>query len=246
MYKVWEIIYPVGIYFVVSNIAMVILNMLWTQTDRNYLVQHMIATIVSFPFVYSFYEKSVKERQTTDWSSIAGMAIMAGAAGIVLNNIIAITPLIEQSTAFQEVNNAFYGSSLLVEIVATCVLTPILEETLYRGVVYQKLRDWVGVKRAVVISAVIFGAMHFNMVQFIYSTILGILLAIFMERVGIKGAVIAHMVINLISVLRSETGFLDFMEQSKEMYAIGTIGAVVIMIGCIIFITHNRNRTNEL
>ena len=55
--RIWEVIYPIGIYFVVTNVVMFVLNLIHTMTNENYMIYQIIATIIAFPFVYAFYRK---------------------------------------------------------------------------------------------------------------------------------------------------------------------------------------------
>lgn len=154
------------------------------------------------------------------------LAFVAGAAlGIGVNNVIAMTPLIRMSAGFSEANEAFFAGGLVFELLGSGLLIPIAEELLYRGVVYNRLRLLVGAPAAIILSAVIFGVMHFNLVQFLYAGILGIFLALLVEWTGfVHTAVLAHMAANLVAILRQETGWLSF---SYEPDAAG-IGATVL------------------
>jgi uncharacterized protein len=64
------------------------------------------------------------------------------------------------------------------------VLTPLAEELLFRGVLYQALRRSMPVGSAAVLSALIFAAMHLSVVLFVPLTLMGIVLAIVFERSG--------------------------------------------------------------
>lgn len=236
--KLWEVIYPIGIYFVVSNIAMVMLGFVWGEVDGNtYLIWQLIANVVSLPFLFSFYQRKPKDADTkvSDGAEVGrkigavlGLAIAVAMAGIVVNNLIGLTPLAEQSKTFQEVNESFYGGTLIVEVIVLCVATPLLEEFLYRGIVYTKLREWVGMRRGIVISAFLFGIMHFNLVQFLYAFTVGLLLAAVMERGGLQYAFAAHGLTNLLSILRSEVPVLHQFLNTTGMCVAEILMAVVI------------------
>jgi uncharacterized protein len=71
-----------------------------------------------------------------------------------------------------------------VLIVTNMLLTPIAEELLFRGVLYQALRRTMPVGSAVLLSAVIFAAMHLSLVFFIPFTVMGVVLAVVYERSG--------------------------------------------------------------
>ena len=86
---------------------------------------------------------------------------------------------------------------------------------MYRGIVYGRLRRWLGAVPAMLLSALIFGLIHMNLAQFIYASLFGLILAFFVDRTGsILGAFAAHMAANLTSVLRVETGAFAFMDQN--------------------------------
>ena len=55
--RIWEVIYPIGIYFVVTNVVMFVLNLMHTMTNENYMIYQIIATVIAFPFIYAFYRK---------------------------------------------------------------------------------------------------------------------------------------------------------------------------------------------
>lgn len=57
--RIWEVIYPIGIYFVVTNVVMFVLNIIHAMTNENYMIYQIIATVIAFPFIYAFYRKEV-------------------------------------------------------------------------------------------------------------------------------------------------------------------------------------------
>lgn len=79
------------------------------------------------------------------------------------------------------------------------------------GILFGRLKDMLSKPFAVGISALIFAAVHVNIVQFIYALILGVVLALLMDRAGnVYASMIGHMTANFIAVVRTETHWLDF------------------------------------
>ncbi len=118
-------------------------------------------------------------------------------------------------TGYERVAQNFYQQELLIEIAALCVLGPLAEEIVYRGFVYQRLREKGSETLAAVCSALLFGVMHFNLVQCAYAFVLGILLAHIVNRTGsLLTAAAAHMAANLVSVLWTETDWLELLNQA--------------------------------
>lgn len=148
----------------------------------------------------------------TKWLTDAVLAA-AGAAtlGIAVNNIIAMTPLVQMSEGFQEANQSFLRERLCLNCSVPRFVIPIAEELLFRGVVYKRLKLYFGVTPALIGSALIFGIMHVNLVQFLYAAVIGLLLAFVLEKTGkLSMAVFGHIAANLVAVLRTETGWLEF------------------------------------
>lgn len=69
-------------------------------------------------------------------------------------------------------------------IVTGVILTPLAEELMFRGVLYQALRRRMPASAAALVSAMVFAGMHFTLLLFIPLTVLGILLAWLYERSG--------------------------------------------------------------
>lgn len=237
-YRIWQIIYPVGIYYVVSSLTYFALEMLLGTDNQSYMMRQLICAAATIPFIMTYYMQDKKlenhvygERKLTlDGKLVRDIFLVIGSAmtlGIAVNNIIAMTPLVEKSTGFTEANEAFFAGQVIYELLGSCLLIPIVEELLYRGVVYKRLRLLVGVTPAIVLSALLFGLMHVNLVQFLYAGILGLLLAFMLERTGrLYAPILGHIAANLAAVIRQETGWLNF---SYEPTVAG-IGFTVLML----------------
>lgn len=221
-YKIWQVIYPIAIYYVVSSFAYFILGMLLGSEQETYMFRQMLCGAVTIPFILSFYKQDKKfeevvygaKKCTFDVYAIWNIfliVMVSAMCGIAVNNLIAMTPLMDVSTGFQEANNSFFAGGVICELLGSCLVIPLAEELLYRGVVYKRLRNLFGVSAGIVLSALIFGLVHANLVQFLYAGILGLLLAYLFEVTGkLYVAVLGHMAANLAAVVRQETGWLDF------------------------------------
>lgn len=237
-YKIWQIVYPIGIYYVVSSLVYFALEMLLGNRAESYMMRQMICASVTIPFVMLFYRQDLaveetvygKKRFCMDWRqgrNIMFSLVSAAAFGIAVNNIIAMTPLVQASVGFKQANEAFFGGRIIYELFGSCFIIPIAEELLFRGVVYKRLRLLLGVAPAIVLSALVFGILHANLVQFLYAGVLGLLLAFLVEKTGyLYTAILGHIAANIAAVLRAETGWLDF---SYETTANG-IGFTLLML----------------
>lgn len=80
-------------------------------------------------------------------------------------------------------------------------LPGFIEETLYRGIVYQAFRRR-SILTGIVVSALSFGLMHMNFNQILYAIYLGVVFALLVEATGSLGSsMILHMVFNGMNTL---------------------------------------------
>lgn len=143
---------------------------------------------------------------------MAGITAVAMALlGFAVNNLIAMTGLTGVSAGFERANTAFFGGMVLYELLGSCLLIPVAEELIFRGVVFKRLKLYIGAVPAIVFSALIFGIMHVNLVQCLYAAVLGLGLALLYEKTNLFCIpVIGHIAANLVAVARAETGIFDF------------------------------------
>lgn len=91
-------------------------------------------------------------------------------------------------------------ANFLIQIGTVAVLPAICEEFLHRGVLLNGLKG-IGIKKAIIISSLLFGLIHFNINQFFYAFVLGMLMALVcVVSKSIFPAIIIHFTNNAISV----------------------------------------------
>ncbi len=259
--KAWNVIYPILIYYVISNVVIYLSSLFLGVGEETYVQYYMllqtISTAVALPVLYNyyrrdqltmtvFYQRTSNElaELTRDRKILNGvLTFFAGAlAGLALNNIIGATGLVELSQGYQNVTAHFYGGGLVFEILGAGILIPLVEELLYRGIVYGRLSDWLGIPVAALVSALIFGGLHMNLVQFIYAFFMGLLMVYFLEKThNLYGAVLGHMGANLLTVLRTETGVLSWMESSPAALWGTTVGMAVVC-GVLLLLLGGKKR----
>lgn len=115
-------------------------------------------------------------------------AALAAASSIGINIILSLTGLVQNSAGYQRVAQNQYGVTFGVGLFLYTVISPLAEEVVFRGVLYNRLRrhfcgsGGLPVSAAIVVSGVIFGIYHGNLVQGIYGCCMGILITWLYER----------------------------------------------------------------
>lgn len=132
------------------------------------------------------------------------LAICAAAgavSGVALNLIIvsALEMLQNVSTRYDSVEAIQYSVPLWLGIILYGLVSPITEELVFRGVIYNRMKRFYSIPRSIVLTALLFGAFHANLPQFLYGACMGILITLSYEKVKCFAApVIFHMAANII------------------------------------------------
>ena len=149
-YKIWRIVYPIGIYYVVSSIAYFFLTLLLGAGEESYMLRQMLCAVATIPFVWMHYGQDRAAREIVYgrrgirpdarfFCTVAGSLFAGASLGMAVNNVIVMTPLIETSAGFQSANQAFFAGGVVFELLGSCLMIPLAEELLYRGVVERRL-----------------------------------------------------------------------------------------------------------
>ncbi len=103
--------------------------------------------------------------------------VLAVTSAVGLNVLLALTGFTETSDAYREVARQQYSVAFGVGAVLFGLFSPIAEEVVFRGLIFNRLRTYCGAAVAVVVSGVLFGVYHGNLVQGVYGGCMGMLMA---------------------------------------------------------------------
>ena len=124
------------------------------------------------------------------------------------------------------------NSSIWATIIFAGILSPIIEEVLFRGVMLNKLRTY-GDKIAIITTALLFGLFHENFSQFFYAVGLGMIFAYVTLKTGtIKYSIGLHIMINMMgSVIGTQV-----LNSTIATMIFGIVVWVFVIAGLILFI----------
>lgn len=164
-----------------------------------------LVTFVMFGLWYYFRENKYPFRPNYKIAfsrknvvAILGIGIF-GQLGVqlIMSVVRMILPGIFQS--YEKLNEMLQIDSVnpILMLAIVCVLGPLSEELLFRGMIYAKLRRFFTIWPAAILSALAFGLFHGNVVQAIYATLFGIVLAYVYEKTQtIWGSCLLHVIFN--------------------------------------------------
>ena len=218
--KIWDILMPVVVFFLCSVIASAVVIIAMTvssgggdyqETVQAVSSKALFVTLLNFILVIAvqaYFRKRDDIRfgkEQTRWpvkKIILGILGVC-AAGIAGNYLISISHLYDVFPYYQKISEAtFLNQNPVVLFAATVFVGPIAEEMTFRGLVQRRARVWLTPGTAIVISAILFGLAHMNMIQLVYAFPLGLLLGLLYEKSGsLLAPVLAHMAVNAATIL---------------------------------------------
>lgn len=150
-----------------------------------------------------------------------------------------VTMLFVQNHLQDTSSDLFYQYPFIVQLILMAVIPGVVEEFIFRGVIYHSYRKN-GVLGAAVLSALCFGLFHMNFNQFFYAFVLGLVFALLVEATSsLFSSMLAHIAANSYSViminliprdmLESDSTEAVIEELSQEQMLIGNIMAAVML-----------------
>lgn len=256
--KTAYILLPLLIYYLIHDMAEVVLWFLLELfatgagdginvflSQNGYTVRGILGGLAILAGLFSI-RKGIKEEiffrekeEAEGWSlerKVSGYCFLAGFAFLAafgLNLLFDLVGLTGSSASFSQTVKAQYGVDFVCGLILYGILSPIAEEAVFRGLIYNRMGRCFNWKIALFVSALIFGAYHGNVVQGVYGTILGILIAYTYERYkSFMAPVLFHAVANLSIYVITYHNALGQMEKEIKIAATGIslIGAALLLI----------------
>ena len=237
LYKVWNILMPLVIYYSVYLLSFFLLSYLYQtivekagveitaflQEQKSTLtgivngISMLLGALVLVPLLRVDLQEHrgriTSYGQQDAFGQKKGMlflitVLLAGSSSIGLNVLLSLTGLVQNSASYQDVAQSQYEVAFGVGVVLYAVVSPVAEEIVFRGIIYNRMRRYLGewqdgsvkqqmaepgkrsgngrfdiaVTIAVIASGVLFGVYHGNLVQGVYGGCMGILMAYLYER----------------------------------------------------------------
>jgi len=206
-----------------------------------------VSAVITFvPVILFYYFDKKKGRVAKDSNAKPLDFLMAalGGAGIaiVLNVIIGISGLAGLDTSFMEVSEAISSPPFPVILLCAGVIAPIIEELIFRGLVFNRIKYNYNAVAAIIISAVVFGIYHGNLTQGVYATLLGICLAYVYNKtenllVPICIHISANVIVNFYGKLSENFDTVTkFLESAAIFMVVLLLCFIFAIIGIIYFI----------
>lgn len=187
-------------------------------------------------------EQTVKERETSITAWIV-LAVMGVALCVSLNALIGFSGLEKLSQKYQQVAETLYSGGIFLELLTVGILGPVCEELIFRGLMFQRLCGYVKPVIAVLVSALMFGIYHGNLVQGVYAFILGTVMALcYLRFQTLWASIVIHVMANITSVCITEIPMIGETLKRTNVLIVATITTTVLWILGIWFLLKKNFR----
>ena len=114
---------------------------------------------------------------------ILAVLLMGITFNIVISTLLATIPFPDTwMQNYQQNSSVLTGGNEVISFLATVFMAPVLEEIVFRGLIYDRLKKGMPAVVAAIISSLAFGLMHGTIIWMMYAFVLGVVLVIVFER----------------------------------------------------------------
>lgn len=209
--KAWEVLFPYLLYYLAYSGAYIILAfvkeaLMKSQNEgyRSFMTQHtatmagvlgglsmMLGILPLIPMLkkelhlrISINGDSVEKSGNSLSKELVYTGLLAVTSSLGLNVLLTLTGFADSSQTYREVADSQYSVAFAAGLILYGLISPLAEEVVFRGVIFNRMRRLYGPVLAIVASGLFFGAFHGNVVQGVYGGCMGILMAYRYERSG--------------------------------------------------------------
>ena len=147
----------------------------------------VLALIVAvLPLMYSFTKEYpvIRPQKEGLAKNICFVMILALGMSLLLNVIAIKSGFTSVSSGFSKTASAQFSLPIWLGVPIYGIITPVTEEIVHRGIIYNRLRRFFDLPIALIAGALLFGISHGNLIQFVYAFVMGIVIGLIYERFG--------------------------------------------------------------
>lgn len=201
-----------------------------------------IGAVLPIYLIHRKYQPKPEKKNTFSTILFGAFFILGcGAVVSIIQNLVFDMLVPVDDVIWQQTEQILGSMSFWMQIVTTVILAPIVEELMLRGMVMNRLESvcpqWV----AVVVSAVVFGALHLNITQGVFAAAAGLAFGVvYIKTRSLWLCIIAHAANNLWATL------LSFVEWSDALYVYLAESALAFVTLSAVLLTHTIKKNKNV
>ncbi len=192
---------------ILAEVALVGLILLVPSLADDFMIAECILFAMMFiPFLIFMFATRTSFKEFFGFRKIRFSTIMWTLLFIILitpmsNFLNTVTALIFGNVAADVLTSAITDYPFIEMFLVIAIMGPVLEEMMFRGVLYRNFRKSGRLIGSVIVSAIIFGLYHRNLNQFFYTAYVGVMFSLIDEAAdSVWPSIICHVIFNGYSV----------------------------------------------
>lgn len=229
-------------------------NLLSFISDNAMLVT-IFSQICSLLFLVPIYFKHknyIVKRTREDTKDIVffivgGLVIVA--IGIISGFLTTILDGIIQTSdgGLEGISSLINSSSFVITFFSTVILAPVVEEILFRGIIFNRIDSKYPTWIAIILSALIFGWIHGNIMQGLNAFILGIVIAyIYSKYRTLWPCMIGHMLNNLLAIVCQTINYYFGASYSADSFLSIVLQVIILIISVVVCLLYFKKRNTAI
>ena len=160
--------------------------------------------------------------------------ILGGCAALAVNILFSLIGFTGSSDAYEQVAKEQFAFPLWAGIILYGIVSPLAEEIVFRGIVYNRMHRQYGKWIAIIGSALLFGVYHGNVVQALYGFMIGVLIEVLYEKYGSFAVpVILHSAANIFVYVATAVPVLQKNCMNLAAFLGSMVLFMVLLAGCL-------------
>jgi membrane protease YdiL (CAAX protease family) len=189
----------------ISDIERLLSDFLYLNSNFMLLISGLL-TILTLILVFHARRKSflaetgfAKVRIASLWPLIP----MGLVLNILISSVIGMLPIPKEVLeGYEEASKLVTSGSLPLQILNVAVVTPVVEEIIFRGLIFSRLKKGMPALIAALLSAALFGVLHGQIIWAGYGFVIGLLfIAAFLKYRSLIAPILLHISFNASSFL---------------------------------------------
>ncbi len=136
------------------------------------------------------------------------LGLGTAAFAYLCNYLFTKTGFVDLSSSYNQVAQNQFDVAPVIGILLYGIVSPFVEEVVFRGFVYGRMKVYMQKYVAIFVSSLLFGIYHSNIVQGVYGFVMGVFFALVYEKYkNFYFAVFLHQISNLVAFYISLNGF---------------------------------------
>lgn len=209
-------------------------NMNKIATENSLLVTFITIVILIPVYLYMYKKFRGHLKFTGKTKGLYFTVILGVFASLGISKVMTILPIDGILGNYSELSKNMMKNNISLQIITLIILGPLMEELLFRGLIYGNLKLFTEKTIAAYVTSIIFGVYHFNLVQGMYTFVLGILLVYVFEKYEtLIAPYLLHLAANAVAVLTNYLSISKFIADRwflKFVFMVAEIAALYYVL----------------